>query len=101
MPNHEITASLLGDQPTPNGEQPTGQWAEGGASALEDFARTREASSRRLIPQGWQKPLAVLCAVVAMSVLMWLMPGAQFAALKSHFCGHVPHPALALAQELI
>ena len=79
MPNHEISAALLSnDDQTASGAP--GAWAgatTGGASAIDDFARTHVASSRKLIPQGWQKPLAVLGAVLAMSLLMWLMPGAQ------------------------
>ena len=79
MPNHEISAALLSNDDQTASDAP-GAWAgvtTGGASAIDDFARTHVASSRKLIPQGWQKPLAVLGAVLAMSLLMWLMPGAQ------------------------
>ena len=89
MPNHEITASLLDDAPpTAPGDdaaaadEPAGQlgsWAidsEGGPSAIDDFAQTRRQGSRKLIPQGYQKPCAVVSAIICMSTLMLLMPGA-------------------------
>ena len=93
MPNHEglaaglLAAGLLAAEPPQSlgvtrpaspslASQGFSTGSEGGPSALDAFAQANTASRRKLMPQGYEKPCAVLSGIICTCLVLLAMPGA-------------------------